>query len=306
MSLGSAYLLKAYQFNLLIVLSVSNQILILDLVISAMGIEICLGWSNSLPSYFLINQFRLWSCFVHFIGPWSIWLSTCNHSYRWSISLYIVTLLNPFVSCEISYWLRLVMVLWLKPMVPRRNRGPPVNVHTWLCCSARAGVMVSSCNPLWDYINMLSGHNLVLPCMIHYWCFLVTVSWLWLMVPPRNWEPLVNVHTRLCCLAHAGIEVFGHDSLWNYSNMSSSVYLFLEMISMLFVKWSSNIYHLCWIKRAYHSNVLFNEFTTNLEIFIKKSIITLRLSKLPFSSIYLERALIIIIIIIIIISQVDC
>jgi hypothetical protein len=37
-------------------------------------------------------KFRLWPCPVHFIGPWSIWLSTCNHPYRWSISLYIVTL----------------------------------------------------------------------------------------------------------------------------------------------------------------------------------------------------------------------
>jgi hypothetical protein len=37
-------------------------------------------------------KFRLWTCLVHFIGPWSVWLSTCNHSYGWSISLYIVTL----------------------------------------------------------------------------------------------------------------------------------------------------------------------------------------------------------------------
>jgi hypothetical protein len=68
------------------------------------------------------------------------------------------------------------MVLWLKPMVPRRNRGPPVNVHTWLCCSARAGITVSSCNPLWGYINVLSWHNLVLSCEIHYWCCSVMVS----------------------------------------------------------------------------------------------------------------------------------
>jgi hypothetical protein len=72
------------------------------------------------------------------------------------------------------------------------------------------------------------------------------------MVPLQNWEPLVNVHARLCCLAHAGIEVSGHDPLWNYPNMLSSVDSSLETISMLFVKWSSNIYHLRWIKRAYH------------------------------------------------------
>jgi hypothetical protein len=43
------------------------------------------------------------------------------------------------------------------------------------------------------------------------------------MVPQQNWEPLVNVHARLCCLAHAGIEVSSHDPLWNYPNMLSSV-----------------------------------------------------------------------------------
>jgi hypothetical protein len=68
------------------------------------------------------------------------------------------------------------MVLWLKSMVPRRNRWAPVNVHTWLCCSARAGITVSSCNPLWGYINVLSWHNLVLSCGIHYWRCSVMVS----------------------------------------------------------------------------------------------------------------------------------
>jgi hypothetical protein len=98
------------------------------------------------------------------------WLSTCNHLYKWSISLYIVTLFNLFVWRKISYWLRLIMVLWLKPMVPRRDRGPPVNVHTWLRYLARAGITVSSCNPLWDYINVLSWRNLFLLHEIHYWC----------------------------------------------------------------------------------------------------------------------------------------
>jgi hypothetical protein len=46
----------------------------------------------------------------------------------------------------------------------------------------------------------------------------------------------VNVHARLCCLAHAGIEVSGYDSLWNYTGVLSSVDIFLETISMLFVK----------------------------------------------------------------------
>jgi hypothetical protein len=74
------------------------------------------------------------------------------------------------------------MVLWLKPMMPRRNWGPPVNVHTWLRYLARAGITVSSYNPLWDYINVLSWHKLFLPCEIHYWCQFgngVTINDLW-------------------------------------------------------------------------------------------------------------------------------
>jgi hypothetical protein len=46
----------------------------------------------------------------------------------------------------------------------------------------------------------------------------------------------VNVHARLCCLAHAGIEVSSHDPLRNYTNMLSFVDLFLETISVLFVE----------------------------------------------------------------------
>jgi hypothetical protein len=30
---------------------------------------------------------------------------------------------------------------------------------------------------------------------------------------------LVNVHARLCCLAHVGIDVSSHDPLWNYTDM---------------------------------------------------------------------------------------
>jgi hypothetical protein len=46
----------------------------------------------------------------------------------------------------------------------------------------------------------------------------------------------VNVHARLCCLAHAGIEVSSHDPLWNYTNILSFVDLFLETILVLFVE----------------------------------------------------------------------
>jgi hypothetical protein len=46
----------------------------------------------------------------------------------------------------------------------------------------------------------------------------------------------VNAHTGLCYSSDAGIKVSGHDPLWNYSNMLSSIDLFREMISMLLVK----------------------------------------------------------------------
>jgi hypothetical protein len=46
----------------------------------------------------------------------------------------------------------------------------------------------------------------------------------------------VDVHTRLCCFAHAGIEVSSHDPLWNYTNVLSFIDLFLEIISVLFVE----------------------------------------------------------------------
>jgi hypothetical protein len=50
-------------------------------------------------------KFRLWPCLVHFIGPWSIWLSTCNHSYKWNLFLYIVTLAQ---SIDVAWDLLLV------------------------------------------------------------------------------------------------------------------------------------------------------------------------------------------------------
>jgi hypothetical protein len=41
-------------------------------------------------------------------------------------------------------------------MVPRRNREPPVGTHTWLSCSARAGITVNSRDPLRDYTDVPS------------------------------------------------------------------------------------------------------------------------------------------------------
>ena len=80
------------------------------------------------------------------------------------------SLISLFVLCEIPYWLCLVLALWLKLMMLRQNRGPLVGIHTRLCCSMHACITVSSHNPLWDYINMLSLCKSFLSREIHYWC----------------------------------------------------------------------------------------------------------------------------------------
>jgi hypothetical protein len=46
-------------------------------------------------------------------------------------------------------------IMTKRPMMPRQNREPTM-VHTWLSCSARVGIMVSSCDPLRDYTDVLS------------------------------------------------------------------------------------------------------------------------------------------------------
>jgi hypothetical protein len=46
----------------------------------------------------------------------------------------------------------------------------------------------------------------------------------------------VNAHTGLCYSSDDGIKVFGHDPLWNYTDVLSPVDLFLETILMLFVE----------------------------------------------------------------------
>jgi hypothetical protein len=45
-------------------------------------------------------------------------------------------------------------------MVPRRNREPSM-VHTWSSCSARAGIVVNSCDPLRDYTDVMSFVNIL-------------------------------------------------------------------------------------------------------------------------------------------------
>jgi hypothetical protein len=150
-----------------------------------------------------------------FIGLWSMIGSLLVTILTSGVYFCILSfLLNPVVLCEISYWLRLVMVLWLKLMMLRRNRGPSVCAHTWLCCSARAGITVSSCNPLWDYVNTLSWHNLFLLHEIHYWCCLVMVSWL------RTYGATAKLRASCEC-AHRIVLLVGcwYQGLWSWSIM---------------------------------------------------------------------------------------
>jgi hypothetical protein len=79
MPLVSPYLSKAYQLN-------PWPCNLYDGHRNMLGTELTV--SHHTPSIY----FRSWPYFVRFIGSWSVWLSTCNYPYRWSISLYIVIL----------------------------------------------------------------------------------------------------------------------------------------------------------------------------------------------------------------------
>jgi hypothetical protein len=157
------------------------------------------------------------------------------------------------VLCEIPYWLCLVLALWLKLMMLRQNRGPLVGIHTRLCCSMHACITVSSHNPLWDYINMLSLRKLFLPREIHYWCQFCngvmvkdlwyrgeTESLLWMYTQDSAaWRMLVS---RSLVMIHCETTLMC-DLLWTPSLKQFLCYLW---------KRSSNICHFRWIKRAYH------------------------------------------------------
>jgi hypothetical protein len=104
------------------------------------------------------------------------------------------------------------MVLWLKPVVPWRNRGPSMCAHTWSCCSARAGITVSSCNPSWDYVNVLSWHNLSSLRGTHYWCQFgsgVMVNDLWCR---SETESLLWMRTQECATPRCW-----YQGLWSWS-----------------------------------------------------------------------------------------
>ena len=55
-----------------------------------------------------------------------------------------------------------VMVLWVATTVLWWNREPPMGAHTRLCCSAHAGIEVSSYDPLQNYTDVLVSRELFL------------------------------------------------------------------------------------------------------------------------------------------------
>jgi hypothetical protein len=134
-----------------------------------------------------INKFRLWPCLVHFIGPWSVWLSTCNHPYKWSISLYIVTLAQ-FICVAWDF-----LLVMSDNGVMTKTSGAVTKPRAFCVCAH----------------GCATRHTLVsqLVVIIHFdiisICYLPSTS---------------SLKQFLCCLS----------------------------------RWPSNIYHLCWIKRAYH------------------------------------------------------
>jgi hypothetical protein len=94
-------------------------------------------------------KIRLWQYLVHSLGPWSTWLSTCNHSYRWSISLYIVTLAQS--NCVVRDFL----------LVTSSNGVMTKTDGTALKPRASYG---------WSAHGCATWHKLFLSCEIHYWC----------------------------------------------------------------------------------------------------------------------------------------
>jgi hypothetical protein len=126
-------------------------------------------------------------------------------------------------------------------------------------------LFISSGHDLFDtlLVTVLTGRvSLYIVTLTQFIC----VAWDFLLVMSDNGvmtktSGAVTKPRAFCVCAHgcatrhtlvSQLEVIIH---YDYINMLSSVGLFLETIYMLFVKWSNNICHLCWIKRAYHFHV---------------------------------------------------
>jgi hypothetical protein len=100
-------------------------------------------------------------------------------------------------------------------MVPRRNREPAM-VHTWLSCSARAGIVVNSCDPLRDYTDVLSFVDILSSdrCILSQYVAIFSQIYLQYLVRSH----LMNWHLSLAWELHASpplkilIRISGRDS----------------------------------------------------------------------------------------------
>jgi hypothetical protein len=81
-------------------------------------------------------------------------------------------------------------------MVPRRNREPTM-VHTWLSCSARAGIAVNSRDPLRDNTDVLSFVDILSSdrCILsqHVAIFYPNLASLSYQIPSHNFASISNL-----------------------------------------------------------------------------------------------------------------
>jgi hypothetical protein len=89
-------------------------------------------------------------------------------------------------------------------------------VHTWLSCSARAGIMVNSCDPLLDYTDVLSFVDTLR--MIAAFCLDVSRYSNQICLQYLVRYPLMNLHLSSVWELHASpplnilIRISGRDS----------------------------------------------------------------------------------------------
>jgi hypothetical protein len=180
------------------------------------------------------------------------------HSYRWSLFLYIVILAQYI--CAAWDFLLITSGNGVMTKIDGAATKPRASceLHTWLCCSARAGIMISSCNPLWDYINVLSWHNLFTLCEILYWCQFgdgVMIKDLWCRSETESslWMRTRDCATRRMLVSRYLVMIHYGTTLIYYLSWTFP----LKRFFCCLLKQSNNICHHYWIKRVYNSDVFF-------------------------------------------------
>ncbi len=147
--IGSLMSLKAHQsWSHGRFLLISNIVSILDLIIHVV----------------IMTSSRSWRVLM--------WCSFCQQSMSQlrSRSYFLShTLMGSIYLCYVNFSLVVFGngIMTKRLMVPRRNREPTM-VHTWLSCSARAGIVVNSRDPLRDYTDVLSFVDTLSEWSLHF------------------------------------------------------------------------------------------------------------------------------------------